>query len=83
MGDVLNLNRFRKRKKRDDARSRADANAIKHGQSRAERAATRAQQELDEGRLDGAKRSCDPENEAEEAPGDEGDDAPSSPDEPT
>ena len=56
MGDVLNLNRARKRKKREAARAQADANAIKHGRTKAEREAERAQRALDEARLDGARR---------------------------
>lgn len=56
VGDVLNLNHARKRKKRKDARAQADANAIKHGRTKAERDAERAQRALDDARLDGARR---------------------------
>ncbi len=56
VGDILNLNHARKRKKRKDARAQADANAIKHGRTSAERDAERAQRALDEARLDGARR---------------------------
>ena len=37
MGDVTNLNKFRKDKARADKRREADANAAKHGRSKAER----------------------------------------------
>ncbi len=56
MADVLNLNRARKRKKRDDARAQGDANALKFGRSKAERAGQKAQDALDEAKLDGARR---------------------------
>ncbi len=55
MGDVLNLNRARKRKKRDAERARADANAIKHGRTKADREAQKAQKSLEDARLDGAR----------------------------
>ncbi|MGH1343099.1 MAG: DUF4169 family protein [Nannocystales bacterium] len=56
MGDVLNLNRARKRKKRDDERARGDANAVKFGRSKADREGQKAQNALDEAKLDGVRR---------------------------
>lgn len=56
MADVVNLNRARKRKKRDDARAQGDANAVKFGRSKAEREGQKAQDALDEAKLDGARR---------------------------
>ncbi len=56
MADVLNLNRARKRKRRESARAQADANAVKFGRSKAEREAQKAQETLDEAKLDGARR---------------------------
>lgn len=37
MSSVLNLNRFRKRKQRDDEREQADRNRVVHGRSKAEK----------------------------------------------
>lgn len=62
---MLNLNHARKRKKRKDARAQADANAIKHGRTKAERDAERAQRALDEARLDGARRET-PDGDADD-----------------
>lgn len=56
MADVLNLNRARKRKAREAARAKADANAVKFGRSKAEREAQKAQDALDQAKLDGALR---------------------------
>lgn len=43
MGQIVNMNRFRKSKAREDARHKGDANAAKFGRSKAERqAATEA-----------------------------------------
>lgn len=56
MSKIVNLRQVRKRKARDDARKAGDANAAAHGRSKAERAETDARRELEERRLDGAKR---------------------------
>ncbi|WP_108483967.1 DUF4169 family protein [Oceaniglobus ichthyenteri] len=37
MSEPINLNRARKQRARDEKRMQADANAIKHGQSKAEK----------------------------------------------
>lgn len=55
MSQITNLNRFRKQKARDEARKQGDANAAKHGRSKAQRAAeqdaaNRANQHLDQHR---------------------------------
>lgn len=71
MADVLNLNRARKRKKREDARAQGDANAVKFGRSKADRDAQKAQDALDEAKLDGARRIRNPnpdEDEDESSP---------------
>ncbi|MFT4148986.1 MAG: DUF4169 family protein [Paracoccaceae bacterium] len=57
MAQVVNLNRFRKDKARSEARAEADANAVKHGRTKAQKAreaadAARAKAELDGKRLD-------------------------------
>ncbi|GGD30760.1 DUF4169 family protein [Sinisalibacter lacisalsi] len=45
MGDVTNLNRFRKDKARAGKRAKADENAVKHGRTRAQKEAERARAE--------------------------------------
>ncbi|ETX15668.1 amidase [Roseivivax halodurans JCM 10272] len=37
MTDVVNLNRFRKRKARDDKRAQADENSVRHGRTKAQK----------------------------------------------
>jgi hypothetical protein len=53
---VINLNRYRKKKEREAARKQADANAQKHGRTKADRARDAAENEKLEDALDGAKR---------------------------
>ncbi len=53
---VINLNRFRKQKQREAARKQADANARKHGRTKAERAREAAEKSKLENALDGAER---------------------------
>ena len=52
MTKVTNLNRFRKQKARDDKRAEADANAVKHGR-------TKAQKSLEDARAEKAARNLD------------------------
>jgi hypothetical protein len=57
MASIVNLNRFRKAKKRDEAQQRAVENRIIHGRSKKQRGAVdderrRADLELDGKRLD-------------------------------
>ena len=58
-GKVVNLNRARKARARDATRREADANAAKHGRSKAERQADAAETARAKADLDGHKR--DPE----------------------
>ena len=58
MGDVVNLKRFRKRSEREQSARAADANRARFGRTKAERAAdklraTRANELLDQHRIDG------------------------------
>jgi len=53
---VVNLRAARKAKRRDGKRAAADANALKHGRSRAERDAAGAERARLDGHLDGHKR---------------------------
>jgi hypothetical protein len=57
MGNLVNLNRFRKRSKREQAAKQADANRARFGRSKAERQADeqralRAGEFLDQHRID-------------------------------
>jgi hypothetical protein len=53
MGEVVNLNRARKAKRRDDDRAKAAANRAAFGRTKAEKLAAQADAER---QLDGAKR---------------------------
>lgn len=62
MGDLVNLKRFRKRLERRQAAQRAEANRARFGRSKSERMADekgkeRANQFLDQHRLDGEDAS--------------------------
>jgi uncharacterized protein DUF4169 len=57
MGNVINLNRFRKRAEREALTKQADANRAKFGRTKAERSAeekrtSRAKEHLDQHRID-------------------------------
>ncbi len=57
MAEIVNLNRFRKARKRQDADRQADANRVKFGRTKAEkendrRAEERRRQEMDGRKLD-------------------------------
>jgi hypothetical protein len=56
MAEIVNLNRARKAKARDEARATAAANRIAHGRTKAERQAAKAEAERRTRELDGAKR---------------------------
>ncbi|UAB90466.1 DUF4169 family protein [Ruegeria sp. SCSIO 43209] len=55
MGKPVNLNRFRKEKARAEKKACADANAAKHGQSKADRTVVKLQQDRQRRDLDGHK----------------------------
>jgi hypothetical protein len=54
--EIVNLRLGRKRKARAEARTKADANAARHGQTKAERTLRAARQDLEARRLDGHRR---------------------------
>jgi hypothetical protein len=56
MGDILNLRRARKNKARQDAETEAAAKRLQHGQSKAGKKLSRAEQEAAARKLDGHKR---------------------------
>lgn len=55
MGDVVNLNRFRKRKREEEAARAAQESSIRHGRTRAERQAQKKRRTKEEAELDGAR----------------------------
>ena len=62
MGDVVNLKRFKKRSEREQAAKQADANRARFGRTKSERAldelrASRADNLLDQHRIDGEDAS--------------------------
>ncbi len=62
MGEVVNLNRFRKRVEREQSAKQADANRARFGRTKSERAmedqrANRADEVLDQHRIDGGDAS--------------------------
>lgn len=62
MGDVVNLKRFKKRTEREQSAKQADANRTRFGRTKAERAqderrASRANDLLDQHRIDGEDAS--------------------------
>lgn len=59
MAGVVNLNRFRKEKARAEKRAEADANAAKHGRTKAEKALDKARAEKTARTLDGHERDRD------------------------
>ncbi|WP_224814987.1 DUF4169 family protein [Hasllibacter sp. MH4015] len=55
-GKLVSLSKARKARARAEAKTRADENAVKHGRTKAERAAEARRAERQEKALDGAKR---------------------------
>ena len=59
MGDVVNLNKWKKKKAREEREKRAEQNRLSRGMSAAERALRENKRELEEKRLDGHKLERD------------------------
>ncbi len=59
MSKIVNLRQARKQRTRSKAKATADANAAKHGRTKADRKQTEAATTLDQRRLDGHKRDDD------------------------
>lgn len=55
MGNVVNLNRYRKRKAKGDAAKRAETNRRLHGRTKAERAGDELRKKQLESKLEGAR----------------------------
>ncbi|MEO0399367.1 MAG: DUF4169 family protein [Pseudomonadota bacterium] len=56
MGEVVNLNKFRKQKARAEKEAAAAENRVRHGQTKAEKRATEDDKARREQHLDGAER---------------------------
>ena len=56
MGDVINLNRYRKRKQQAERERRANEKRVRFGIPKSERAKSKAEHGLETRRLDGARR---------------------------
>ena len=59
MSKIVNLRQARKQRIRSEAKAAADANAAKHGRSKANKEQTEAATSLEQRRLDGHKRDDD------------------------
>lgn len=55
MGDVISLNKFKKKKERAEKAQRAAENRLKHGKTKTERAVEKKERELADKQLDGHK----------------------------
>lgn len=55
MGDVVNLNRFRKAKRKAEAEDKAAANRVRHGRTKAERARDQGDRQRAAADLDGKR----------------------------
>lgn len=55
MGDVINLNRYRKARARAEKERQAASNRVRHGRTRGEKATTRREQERTAAELDGKR----------------------------
>lgn len=62
MGKVVNLNKYRKRKAKEEAAKQADTNRRLHGRTKSEREREDRQKELLESRLDGAHIEDEPDD---------------------
>jgi hypothetical protein len=60
MGNVVNLNRFRKQKAKVEKAKRAETNKRLHGRTKAERLRELKQKQLLDGKVDGARLSVPP-----------------------
>ena len=67
MGDVVNLNKFRKRKAKEEAAKRAESNRLKHGRTPAERERIERKKQLLDYKLAGARMDDRAENKSETA----------------
>lgn len=55
MGDVIYLSRYRKAKERAEKEKQAEANRVRHGRTKAEKKAVRAEQDRQAAELEGKR----------------------------
>jgi len=55
MGDLINLNKYRKKREREQHKKLADQNRVKHGESKLEKDQRAKKRALDDKQLDGHK----------------------------
>jgi hypothetical protein len=55
MGDVINLNRYRKAKARAEKQKSAEASRVRHGRTRVDKQAARREQDQQASELDGKR----------------------------
>jgi hypothetical protein len=67
LGKVISLGKARKARQREQARAQADANAIRHGRTKAERAQQALQERQQAAILDGARRGNEATSDAADA----------------
>lgn len=65
MGDLVNLNKYRKRRQRSEAAKQASENRVRFGRKKAERATIRAEQDRQNWDLDGKRLDDARPNETE------------------
>lgn len=56
MADIVNLRSVRKRKAREEKERKAEENRVRHGRSRVDKLAQRAERDRDAAALDGHRR---------------------------
>jgi hypothetical protein len=59
MGDIVNLNKYRKQRRRADHAKQASENRVRFGQNKSERVRTRSEQERRRGDLEGKRLDDD------------------------
>jgi hypothetical protein len=82
VGDVINLNRYRKRVQQQAARELADRNAVRRGRSKQDRTQARTQAQRDQEQLDSHRRDAPQEATSEPADRDDALDSALAPDVP-
>jgi len=65
MGEVVNLNRYRKAKERAEADERAAHNRVKHGRTKAQKSSDKAERDKAERSVEGHKRSDETDSKTE------------------
>jgi len=66
MSDIINLNKFRKARKRRDGESKAAENRVLHGRTKADKDRAKEQAMREQNELDGKKLATHRENEPDE-----------------